>query len=252
MRVAIATPYYKECPDILRRCLDSVRAQTYPHIVHYMVADGHPQSEVIAEYPQVKHIVLPQAHANFGCTPRGIAAQCALAEEADVVCFLDADNLFVPGHVASVVQTYEEASRAGRPLDAVFSSRYLFLPGHEHLRMVPAADEAPGSDFVDTNCISLSRSAGFLWGVWCQLPRSLTPICDRAICGLMKHHQLHVAWTKQHTVLYESNWRQHYVQAGLPPPETGLHDKLLHNVGKGLTPEETWALLRVRWNVSKN
>lgn len=247
MRVAIATPYYKERADILRRCMDSVRAQTYPHVVHYMVADGLPQPEVMAEYPQVRHIVLPQAHANFGCTPRGIAAQCALAGEADVVCFLDADNLFLPDHVASVVRTYEQASHAGTSVDAVFSSRYIFLPGHEHLRMVPPSDEAPGSAFVDTSCISLSRSAGFLWGAWCQLPRSITPICDRAMCWLMQHYQLHVAWTHQPTVLYESNWRAHYIQAGVPPPEEGLHDAYVRNAGQGLTPEELWGLLRVRW-----
>lgn len=40
-----------------------------------------------------------------------------------------------------------------------------------------------GGTFVDTSCISLARSAGFLWGAWCQIPRSITPICDRVMCG---------------------------------------------------------------------
>lgn len=251
LKVAVVTPYYKEPAAILRRCLESVRTQDYPHVDHYLVADGFPQTGVIAEWPQVRHISLPHANANFGSTPRGIGALCALADGIDVVCFLDADNLFLPDHVASLVQVYERASAAGAPLDAVFSSRYLFLPGHEHLRLVPPG-EGKGSAFVDTNCISLSRSAGFLWGAWCQLPRSLMPICDRAMCKLMQDHKLQVAWTERHTVLYESHWKRAYIMAGLPPPEQGLHDETLVQAGEGLTEEETWALLRVKWTYVKN
>ena len=62
----------------------------------------------------------------------------------------------------------------------------------------------------------------------------------------MQHHGLRVRWTRQCTVLYESRWRATYLQAGLPPPE-GLHDELLRSAGTGLTPEELWGLLRVRW-----
>lgn len=250
LQVAVVTPYYKEHAAILRRCMQSVRTQSYAHVVHYMVADGVPQPEVVAEWPQVRHISLPHGHANFGSTPRGIGALCALADDIDVVCFLDADNLLLPDHVASVVQVYEQASAAGAPLDAVFSSRYLFLPGHEELRLA-CPGEGKGAAFVDTNCISLSRSAGFLWGAWCQLPRSLAPICDRAMCKLMQDHKLQVAWTQQRTVLYESHWKQVYLQAGLTPPEHGLHDETLDSAGEGLTEEETWALLRVRWTYVK-
>src|SRR5580765_4352477 len=237
LKVAVVTPYYKEPAAILRRCMESVRTQNYPHVVHYMVADGVPQPEVIAEWAQVRHITLPHGHANFGCTPRGIGAQCALADDFDVVCFLDADNLLLPDHAQSLVRVYDRARAAGEPLDAVFSSRYLFLPGHEHLRLVPPG-EVKGSGFIDTNCISLSRSAGFLWGAWCQLPRSLTPICDRAMCKLMQDHKLRVDWTEQHTVLYEANWRRAYLLAGLTPPESGLHDDTLDIVGEDLTEEE--------------
>ena len=45
MRIAVVTPYYKEPTDILRRCHDSVMAQTCP-VTHIMVSDGHPNPEV--------------------------------------------------------------------------------------------------------------------------------------------------------------------------------------------------------------
>lgn len=246
LRVAVVTPYYKEAAAVLRRCLQSVRAQTHPDTVHYLVADGFPQPEVLADWPDVRHVVLPNAHANFGCTPRGIGAQCALADGMDVVCFLDADNYLEPAHAASLVQLYERARAAGTPLDAVFASRTLFVPGHEYLRLA-AAGEPVGGTFVDTSCISLARSAGFLWGAWCQIPRSIAPICDRVMCWLMQHHRLKVAWTGQPTVRYESNWAFSYRQAGLPVPVGGLHDDTLQHVGRDLSPEELWALLRVRW-----
>lgn len=247
MRIAVVTPYLREAPPVLLRCMDSVLSQTHPSVVHYMVADGFAQHELMAARPEVRHIPLPQSHANFGCTPRGIGALCALADGADAVCFLDVDNLFLPGHVASVAQAYAAAAQRGRPADAVFSLRHMFLRGHEHLRVAPP-DEAPGATFVDTNCISLARSAGFLWGAWAQLPRALTPLCDRAMCWLMQHHRLRVLWTHQYTVLYESNWASTYVQAGLPAPGEGLHDERLRMPGAGLTREELWSLLRVQWS----
>lgn len=249
LRVAVVTPYYQEAAHVLRRCLDSVQSQTHPHVVHYMVADGFPQSELMAGRPGVRHIVLPNAHANFGCTPRGIGAQCALADDMDVVCFLDADNLYEPDHAASLVEMYQRARAAGVRLDAAFALRYMFLPGHEHLRLVPAGEE-PGASFADTSCISLSRSAGFLWGAWCQMPRALTPVCDRIMMQLIRYHGLNMTWTGQRTVLYESNWASTYVQAGLPVPETGLHDDTLRRVGQGLTDDELWAMLRVRGRIA--
>ena len=119
LSVAVVTPYFKESPATLQRCLASVSAQTYPRVIHYMVADGFPQTALLAQWPGVRHVQLPNAHANFGCTPRGIGAQCALADGVDVVCFLDADNLLEPEHVATVVQTVAQAQAAGVALDAV-------------------------------------------------------------------------------------------------------------------------------------
>ena len=118
LSVAVVTPYFKESPATLQRCLASVSAQTYPRVIHYMVADGFPQTALLAQWPGVRHVQLPNAHANFGCTPRGIGAQCALADGVDVVCFLDADNLLEPEHVATVVQTVAQAQAAGVALDA--------------------------------------------------------------------------------------------------------------------------------------
>jgi len=47
-RPIVITPYYKEDPALLRRCMDSVRAQTVP-AEHFLVADGHPQDWIDSE-----------------------------------------------------------------------------------------------------------------------------------------------------------------------------------------------------------
>ena len=241
MRVAVVTPYYQESEAVLRRGLDSVQRQTHGDFVHYMVADGHPRPDVLAGYTRVVAVNLPSAHADYGCTPRSVGAMLALNEGADVVCFLDADNLFEPTHLESLVSTYHGASSQGRGLHAVFASRHLFLPGHEHLRLVQAEDVA--HRHVDTSCISLHRSAAFMWPLWGMIPKDATPICDRVMFDLIRLHRLQVAWTDRFTVLYESNWSTSYIQAGLPLPPEGLHDGTLGQVR--LPPDEMLARLRM-------
>src|SRR6185437_7277399 len=68
-RPIVITPYYKEDPSLLRRCMESVRNQTVP-TEHFMVADGHPQDWIDAE--PVRHLKLDRSHRDYGNTPRGI------------------------------------------------------------------------------------------------------------------------------------------------------------------------------------
>lgn len=222
MKVAVITPYYREADEILRRCLDSVAAQTHVDLVHYLVADGFPRPDLLANRPRVASIQLPFSHGDFGNTPRAVGALSALNSGADVVCFLDADNLYLPQHVASLVQVYEAFVARGEACDAVIASRHIFLPGHEHLRLVDPEDES--GRHIDTNCMSLARSAAFLWVQWGLIPQGWACIGDRVMYDLMRTHRLKVAKTGLFTTLYESNWSVHYKQAGLPVPTTGLHD----------------------------
>ena len=82
-----------------------------------------------------------------------------------------------------------------------------------------------------------------MWPQWGMIPKDATPICDRVMFDLIRMHRLRVAWTDRFTVLYESNWKASYIQAGLPLPTEGLHDGTLTNVR--FPPEEMLARLRV-------
>lgn len=227
----------------MSKCIQSVLDQTHQSTKMYLISDGFPKPHITSRFDNIITINLPSAHGDYGCTPRSVGAVCALNEDADIICFLDADNLLEPNHVSSLVKIYESAFARGDALDAVFSHRYIFLPGHEQLRLEDREDLQ--RTHVDTSCLSFSRSAAFMWSTWGMIPNSLKPICDRVMFDLIKHHRLNVAWTGLHTVLYESNWRHHYVLAGLPVPNNGLHNHTTRNIVKP-TSHEIFARLRIR------
>ena len=124
MRVAVITPYYKEPPAYLERCIDSVRAQTHGSVEHVLVSDGHPQDWIDAA--AVRHLRLDCSHGDYGNTPRAIGALLAASEGCDAVAFLDADNWYHPEHVASC------AAQAA-PLAAE-----LAHPDHPHAAQQPS------------------------------------------------------------------------------------------------------------------
>lgn len=64
MRIAVVTRYFKESPEVLRRCLAWVRSHCVP-VDHVLVADGHPQSWV-EQQPRVTQIELRKGSADFG------------------------------------------------------------------------------------------------------------------------------------------------------------------------------------------
>jgi glycosyltransferase involved in cell wall biosynthesis len=240
--VAVVTPYFREPHWKVQRCCTSVSKQTYPRVLHYLVADGLPLKEPLKEEgSRVRHISLPTSHNDGGSTPRGIGAVCALNEGADIICFLDADNLYLENHVASIITCF-----ASFPLDAVFSHRHIFLEGHEHLRLTDSEDLS--KTHVDTSCMALAKSAAFILPAWAMMPQSLGAICDRVFLQIIRHHGLRTRWTEQFTVLYESRWATTYQACGLPVPDDA-HSIDIERVRKGLDAAECFARLRLSLSV---
>ena len=64
------------------------------------MADGHPNLSV--EDWSCRHMILPSSHGDNGNTPWGVEALMALAEGYQLVAFLDADNWYHEGHIASL------------------------------------------------------------------------------------------------------------------------------------------------------
>src|SRR5205814_1150110 len=105
-KIAVITPYCREPLDVLAQCHESVLAQG-AEVDHFMVADGYPREEVNAW--NARHVVLPLAHADGGSTPRAVGSILADAEGYDFIAYLDADNWYAPGHIASLLELHRSS-----------------------------------------------------------------------------------------------------------------------------------------------
>lgn len=103
----------------LKGAIESALNQTYPHTEVIVVDDGSTDNsrEIIASYtPQVLP-VLKENGGQASAFNAGFAASIG-----DIICFLDADDLFVSDKVAEVVKTledYQESSWCFHPLKLV-------------------------------------------------------------------------------------------------------------------------------------
>lgn len=210
MKVAIVTPYYREDPEKLARCMDSVRDQTHP-CRHLMVSDGYP-SDFVDGDEVVQHVLLPVAHGDYGDTPRFIGTVTAFSQGFDAVCWLDADNWLEPDHVERMVEIAREHGVA-----IVTATRNLYRPDGTFL---DTCTESDGATFNDTNCYFLTRPAMGLACTWGFKDKSVAAVGDRIVFDAVKNCGLARAHCRAPTVNYETNVAAHYLQRGETPPET--------------------------------
>jgi glycosyltransferase involved in cell wall biosynthesis len=214
MRIAVVTPYFKESADVLRRCLSSVQSQSVP-VDHVLVADGYPQYWV-EEQPRVSHIVLRKGAADFGDTPRSVGFVVAMRREYDIIQFLDADNVLLPGHIELVLGHFRGLPESEYP-DLVVARRLLLRPDGSAMSVSIKEDDA--LKHIDTSCYIFYRTAFSVGLKWSLIPQQLGFMDDRVFFALMRKSGLRkmvVNATK--TVGYTCWWDDIYREAGEPPP----------------------------------
>lgn len=206
-RVAVVTPYYRETPQMLAQCHDSVRNQTYA-CTHVLVADGYPQPQMARA--DALHVVLPRAHEDNGNTPRMIGAISAINQGFDAIAFLDADNWYEPDHIARMValhrRTQADVCTAGR-LIAREDGSPMFVDW-----------ECDGVDFADTSCLWLTGRALSLIPLWGAMPRDGGPIGDRVFWRAVVNKGVSRAHDPHPSVVFRSRYGFHYERAGEPSP----------------------------------
>jgi glycosyltransferase involved in cell wall biosynthesis len=207
-KIAVITPYFREPLEVLAQCHQSVLSQEV-QADHLMVADGHPQDEV--DRWKVRHVLLPASHADGGATPRGIGSLLAEAEGYDFVAYLDADNWYHPGHLASLLQLHQ---RTGAPVCTSF--RTFHRPDGTAIAITEQAEDT--LQHVDTSCFLVHRSAFGVMPVWPRMPKQLAAMCDRVFLAALRHARLSLSTTRERTVAYRTLHESHYLQAGLPLP----------------------------------
>jgi glycosyltransferase involved in cell wall biosynthesis len=217
MRVAVITPYYRERPEFLKQCHDSVAAQSHP-CLHVMVADGDPLAEL--DDWDIDHVKLPQCHADIGSTPRLIGSFHAIGLGVDAVAFLDADNWYRPDHVASMLEM-QRATGAG----FISSGRMLCRIDGSLLMPCPTTDP---ECFIDTSCMMLMGAAFPVLANWSLMPSYAHVIGDRVMLQYIKQSGAKRAHSPEPTVFYRCGKDGPYRYLGepvppgvVPPPDYG-------------------------------
>jgi hypothetical protein len=207
MKVAVVTAYHAEEEKVLRRCHESVRAQTHT-CSHVMVADGRP-SAMVDGFP-AHHIRLPKAHADYGDTPRTIGAISAISQGFDAIAFLDADNWYRPEHVAAMVALHERTGAA-----VCTATRDLFRLDGSYMATCLTSD---GQQHADTNTLFLTRAAFPLIPRWVTIEPDEHPIGDRIFWLAVKDSGLPRAHEARPTVCYLATHAGFYLAMKEPVP----------------------------------
>ena len=208
MKIGVVTAFYTESDSLLRRCVDSVRRQG-PDVCHYMVGDGR-HVEWLDRESGVVQLPLGRANRDTGDTPRAFGAVLAIKDGCDAVAFLDADNYYLPGHLAGLA----EASRA-TGADVVTSRRLFIRP--DGSRIEGLQDEA-AAQHTDTSCYLLTGRAlplAMSWGLW---PRRLSFLGDRILRVILRSAKLKFVHVPLATVAYTTTYVEHYASRGEAPP----------------------------------
>jgi hypothetical protein len=208
MKIAVVTPYCREEPRVVARCVRSVKAQTVP-CDHLLVADGRPLRGMDAD-PTLRHFVLPVAHGDNGNVARTLGGLVAAARDYDAVAYLDADNGFLPDHLESLQALQAEA---GTPL--VASWRSFHRPDGTRLGVI--SEEEERGDHVDTSCWLVTRPAFDLLDAW-LMPPALSAVCDRVFFETVRFRKHAFASTRRRTLCFTTTYRYHYELVQEEPP----------------------------------
>ena len=209
----VITPCFKEDPEILLKCHQSVLSQTVP-CTHVFVADGSDTDMPVSD--RSIHLRLPLNSSDNGNTPRSIGSVFAIARGFEPVFLLDADNWYSSDHVETALRLKLE----NPDLDVVFSSRYIVLD--DGTRFHPAPEDQREL-FADTSTMCFFQSAFTILPLFAFIPPKLSPICDRIIYSAIRSVGLKAGSTGKPSLYFKSHYRAHYLYAKKLPTEE-LHD----------------------------
>ena len=208
MKIYIITPYYKEATQTLRRCHESVLAQTYQDVVHVFVSDGSPNDEI--DNWDCLHLKVPN-HGDYGDTPRALGGFSAATLGADAMCFLDADNWYEPNHVKTLLDIHLRTKA-----QVVTATRKLHKADGTVLGI---CNESDGRVFNDTNCYFITKPTFTSLGAWIFKDHKDAIVGDRVYWDTIQR----LKFTREHcmipTVNYTSGFACHYQAFGLVPPD---------------------------------
>lgn len=256
-RVAVVTPTIGSAH--LRRCVESVQSQTVPGVTHVLFADG-PEAwaavepvarEFSGRQPIVRaNLPFPTGRGGWNGHRVYAAAPFLLGDAFDFVCYLDEDNAFAAGHVASLLSVLSDGAVWAHSLRRAFGPSLTGPAPIDECESLGAIPNVLGDFLVDTSCfmlpVSVAREVSGCWNVVAR-PGDGLEEADRAVTrALLRRHAARC--TDQATVYYRCGSRPDSVtQAfftegnGILGRRAGLENLFVFH----LTPEATAAALHV-------
>lgn len=177
-------------------------------VTHLMVADGFPRAKLVSKHTK-DHIILPNANADYGDTPRSIGSIHAFSQGFDAVCWLDADNWLEPSHVQQAVDLVTRDPM----VEIVTIPRNLYRPDQT---LLAVDTESDGLSFNDTNCYFVTRRAMNIACSWVFKDKRNAVVGDRFVWQAAQRFS--IARCSAATVNYESKVAVHYIERGEQPP----------------------------------
>lgn len=187
MKVAVVTPTIGS--EHLSKCIQSVDAQSYGDLTHYIFIDGKEHEpkvkEIIEGASKVKTITLEE-NVGKGWYGHRVYAACSFLVNADVIIYLDEDNWFESCHVQHAVDTLQKGN------DWVYSLRKIY--------------DKEGNYLCEDNCESLGR-----WPVYFNdevFHIDTSSFAIKRDCAVRIGHAWYGQWGADRQFFY--NLRQHF------------------------------------------
>jgi len=210
MKICVVTPYFQTPLAWVVQANNSVRAQSIP-AWHVLVCDGSEPAQIPAF--QGTHILLGRNYRDYGNTPRLIGCYNAIAQGAEAIAFLDADNWFQPDHLETLLH-YGQANN----LDACASGRALHRMDGSFLAKCPVVN---GQPYIDTYCLLVMKSAFRHMIAWVLPAQAAAAVADQEVWIHMHRMGARLGFLDRPSVCYRTRHASHYRLAGeTPPPET--------------------------------
>lgn len=200
MKAAIVTPTIGS--KFLSRCVESVSAQTYKNLTHYIFLDGKEHEKNIwyqlENEPNVKTIRLEE-NVGKGWYGHRVYAACSFLVNADVIFYLDEDNWFEPDHVQNLIDVISEGNDWAYSFRKIYDKEenYLCDDNCESLGRWPIFFDN-NAYHIDTSCFAIKRDVavriGHAWyGQWGA---------DRQFFAALKKFFPNFSGSYKHTLCY--------------------------------------------------
>ena len=217
MKICVVTPYFQENIEWLLQAHASVKSQTMA-ARHILVCDGAEPAQ-IPDF-QGTHIVLQLNYRDYGNTPRLIGSYNAMAQDADAIAFLDADNWYYPDHLAYLMDI-----AARTQLEAVASSRMLHRLDGTPMIKCPTVD---GQSYIDTSCLVVMRPAFRHLIAWVLERQDQAAETDQFLWRSLRDAGARMAFVDRPSVAYRTRHQVHYGHAREPHPPGAVRRTDLH------------------------